>query len=410
MHTGLTEFIEKFTAYCNKNMGRYLGILENMVAINSHTENSKGVDKLGQYTASIFETLGFSSQFFSSRNKSYGKHLICIKKGWAEKTAINKVAIISHLDTVYPYEEEQQQKFFFRIDDDRVYGPGTCDMKGGAVVIYMLLECLKEKHPDFFNSLTWYLLFNASEETDSSDFGELCARVLPPDTRAALIFEASSSAGEKVNIVTSRKGRAVFRIESEGRGAHAGVAHHIGVNAIVRLCETIAHLAEFTDYSKGITVNTGLIGGGGALNRVPDNAFADIEMRAYEPEIFNETIEKIKALSSQNDGLSLNVKLVRSVQPWPQNIASDKLYNMWAQAATDMGLKAYHESRGGLSDGNILWKILPVIDGLGPAGSNAHCSGPSPEDQEFAVISDFVPKAVLSMIGLLRLFEIKNNA
>jgi len=203
----------------------------------------------------------------------------------------------------------------------------------------------------------------------------------------------------------SRKGRAVFRIESEGRGAHAGVAHHLGVNAIVKLCKVVTHLAEITDYSKGITVNTGIIGGGTGLNRVPDNAFADMEMRAYEQEIFNETIEKIKAFSYQDDGLSLDVKLIRAVQPWPQNTASDELYDIWAQAAADMGLKAFPESRGGLSDGNVLWKTLPVIDGLGPVGSNAHSSGPSLEEQEFAVISDFVPKAVLSMAGLIRLFE-----
>ncbi|MCL2026336.1 MAG: M20/M25/M40 family metallo-hydrolase [Leptospirales bacterium] len=406
MYTKLTELTERFTAYCNKNMGRYLSILENMVAINSYTENAQGVNRLGQYTASIFKDLGFSSQFFSSENKSYGKHLVCIKESKTKNPAINKAALVSHLDTVYPPEEEQRQNFSFRVDGDRAYGPGTCDIKGGAVVIYMMLECLKEEHPKFFDSVTWYLFFNASEETDSSDFEKLCTRIIPPDTKAALIFEASSSAGKKVNIITSRKGRAVFRIEAQGRGAHAGAAHHSGVNAIVGLCKAITHLAELTDYSKQITINTGIIGGGTTLNRVPDNAFADMEMRAYDPEIFNETIKKIEAFSFQNDGLSIGVKLIRAVQPWPKNTASDKLYDVWAQAAADIGLKASHESRGGLSDGNALWKILPTIDGLGPAGSNAHSSGPSLEDQEFAVISDFVPKAVLSMIGLMRLFEL----
>ncbi|MCL1911326.1 MAG: M20/M25/M40 family metallo-hydrolase [Leptospirales bacterium] len=402
------KLAEKFTAYCKKNMARYLDTLEDMVAINSHTDNAEGVNKLAQHIASLFGRLGFSSQFFPSDNKSYGKHLVCVKDSGAHNSG--KVALISHLDTVYPPEEEQRNNFSFRVDGDRIYGPGTCDAKGGIAVIYMLLECLKEEHPGFFNSLAWYLLFNASEETDSSDFGKLCARVIPPDTKAALVFEASSSAGENVNIVTSRKGRAVFRVESQGRSAHAGAAHHMGFNAIVRLCRVVAHLAELTDYSKGITVNTGVIGGGGSMNRVPDYAFADVEMRALESSVFDETIEKIKSLSSQKEGLSLNAKLVRAVRPWPQNEASGKLYNIWAQAAADMGLKAFHESRGGLSDGNLLWETLPVIDGLGPAGSNAHSSGPSIEEQEFVVISDFIPKAVLSMTGLIRLFGTKNSA
>jgi glutamate carboxypeptidase len=370
-----------------------------MVSINSYTENTEGVNRLGAYTAALFEGLGFSAESVLSADASRGSHLVCVRKGKGSGCA----ALVSHLDTVYPPEEEKERSFYFHVEGDRVYGPGTCDIKGGTLVMYMMMECLKEEYADFFYSHSWYLLFNASEETDSSDFMELCTRVIPPNAKAALVFEAGSSFGKKVNIITARKGRAVFRIESEGRGAHAGSAHHAGINAIVRLCKVINHLTEFTEYSKGITVNTGVIGGGNALNRVPDFAFADVEMRAFAPDAFNETIERIKSLTSRNDGLLLNVKLIRTVQPWPVNTLSENLYRIWADAADGLGIETLPEQRGGLSDGNLLWTLFPVIDGLGPAGSNAHSS--AAPNREFAVLTDFVPKTVLNMLGLIRLME-----
>ena len=395
---------EKLTEFCEKNFSRYLKILEEMVSTNSFTDNKDGVNKLGAYTADLFAPLGFLSEFVSSINPSYGNHLICVKEGKGR----GSVALVSHLDTVFSPEEEEKYNFRFKVVDDRVYGPGTCDIKGGTLVMYMMLEALKENIPEFYDSISWYLLFDASEETGSADFGALCAKVLPQDAAAALVFEAGALMLDKVHLVTSRKGRAVFRIESVGRGAHAGTSHQDGVNAITKLCKAVLSMAKLTDYSKSITVNTGIIKGGSGLNRVPENAYADIEMRAFYPDLFSETIGKIKSFAHRDEVSELKVQLIQAALPWPENPRSIFLKNVWGKAAEKMNLKAESVRRGGLSDGNFLWNILPVIDALGPTGSNAHCSERADDgsrDQEFAVLSSFVPKAVLNMLGIIQLFD-----
>ena len=395
------------TAYCEKHFPRYLNILEEMVSINSFTDNKNGVNKLGEYTAKLFTALGFESEFIPSVNSSYGNHLVCIKQG-----TLGSIALVSHLDTVFSPEEEERNNFRFQLDGDKIYGPGTCDIKGGTLVMYMMLEALKENMPKFFHSVSWYLLFDASEETNSDDFGKLCKKVIPHETKAALVFEAGAIVMGKVSLVTARKGRAVFRIESVGRGAHAGTSHHDGVNAITKLCKSVLAAAELTDYSQNVTINTGIIKGGSGLNRVPEYAYADMEMRAFDPEIFNETIDKIKSLTHK-DGISeLNVELKRVSLPWPENAGSQYLKDIWSKAAEDMELQVEPVRRGGLSDGNFLWDILPVIDALGPTGANAHCSERSDDgsrDQEFAVLSSFVPKAVLNMLGIIQLFKNKGE-
>jgi glutamate carboxypeptidase len=61
-----------------------------------------------------------------------------------------------------------------------------------------------------------------------------------------------------------------------------------------------------------------------------------------------------------------------------------------------------------LSDGNHFWRQLPTLDGLGPAGGNAHCSEQSldgSKEQEYCLVSSFVPKTLLNIAAVLRLIQ-----
>ena len=72
------------------------------------------------------------------------------------------------------------------------------------------------------------------------------------------------------------------------------------------------------------------------------------------------------------------------------------------------GVQVTAEERGGLSDGNYLWHKLPVIDGMGPTGANAHCSEQSADgskEQEYCVPSSFVPKTLLNVMAVLKLLN-----
>jgi glutamate carboxypeptidase len=70
------------------------------------------------------------------------------------------------------------------------------------------------------------------------------------------------------------------------------------------------------------------------------------------------------------------------------------------------------EERGGLSDGNFLWQHVPTLDGLGPAGNNAHCAEHDPangKDQEYVSIPSIVPKALLNTMAIIHLLEKRNH-
>jgi glutamate carboxypeptidase len=227
------------------------------------------------------------------------------------------------------------------------------------------------------------------------------------------VFEGGTPVDGAFSLVVARKGRATYRLLAEGRSAHAGNYHHLGANAIVQMAHTICKIAEFTDYQQQITFNVGTVSGGVVVNRVSHSAEAEVEMRAFSPDVFEQGVARMLALDGSTDVSSqdgypcqLRVRLEERTAPWPRNPGTQSLYRVWERAAEGQGMRVVPEERGGLSDGNLLWQAFPTLDGLGPVGANAHCSERSPDgskDQEYAEIASFVPKTILDLAAILAL-------
>ena len=322
--------------------------------------------------------------------------------------------MVSHLDTVFPPEEEARNNFHWLPEGDRIYGPGTHDIKGGTAMMWLVLQALRAQAPAVFDALSWRLLWNSSEEVISQDFGDLCRSRFDAGTLAALVFEAEGRLGEERLMVIARKGRATWRVTVLGRGAHAGSKHRHGANAAVQLGLTLQRIAALTDYSRELTFNTGTIAGGTVLNRVPHEAIAEGEMRAFTPDTYAAGKAALLSLAGPGEiraladrfACDVRIEILNESRPWPRNAATDRLAALWQQAGAELGIPVNVEQRGGLSDGNLIWDAVPTLDGLGPSGDNDHCSERSADGTkipEFVEISSFLPKAALNTAAILKL-------
>lgn len=410
-----TVEIARLQTYLEQNLAGYLDRLQRMVAINSFTENPAGVNALGDLTADLFAPLGFTAERVASAYDRYGNHLVLTCQGKRGEQG-HTIGLISHLDTVFPPEEEIANDFQWRVEGDRIYGPGTNDIKGGTLVIYMVLDAIRSFAPETFAAVNWVILLDASEEQEADDFGQLCLqRLESANPLAALIFEAGYINSHSFNIVAARKGMAQYVVTVEGKGSHAGAAHESGVNAIVQLADTVQKIAALTDYEQGVTFNVGTIQGGTVTNRVPHYAEARGEMRAFDGQVYQEKLGQLLALAGPKvvqNGTGLAAKVTVSIErrtpPWPRNPLTDGLLEIWSAAATELGWQVKPEYRGGLSDGNHIFHRIPTLDGLGPAGMNAHCSERSPDghkDQEYVLINSFIPKTLLNTLAILKLIS-----
>lgn len=399
---------ERFRAACEARWPETLEFLRRMVEINSFTANADGVNAVGSRVAETFARLDFRAE--RTPCPGFGDHVFL--RG-PHRPGRPTLALVSHLDTVFPPEEEIRNAFRWRPEGRRIYGPGTNDIKGGTALIELMLAALRAAEPETFAAANWLVALNACEEVDSAHFGAACARIFPADTRAALIFEADGGSGDKWAVVAARKGRASYRVAVDGRAAHAGGGHAQGANAIVQLGKTVGRLAALTDYARGVTVNVGTIAGGTVDNRVPHEATATLEMRAFDAAAFAETDAAILALGGEGslrsaDGHPCRVTITREDEcaPWPPNAESDGLYETWRAAGAELGFAVQCQERGGLSDGNVLWARFPTLDGLGPRGGHAHCSEQAADGsktQEWVDAASFVPKALINARAIARL-------
>lgn len=183
-----------------------------------------------------------------------------------------RVAIAGHLDTV-PVKDNLPS----RRDGDRLYGRGTCDMKGGVAVALGLAAFLTEPQHD----VTWIFYDNEEVEAVKNGLGKVAAS--RPDLLAAefaILMEPTGAVVEGGCQGTSR-----FSITTRGKTAHSA-RQWLGHNAIHDAAPVLDRLAAYTprtvivdglEYREGL--NAVWIEGGVAKNTIPDRCTVTINFR-----------------------------------------------------------------------------------------------------------------------------------
>jgi glutamate carboxypeptidase len=367
-------------------------VLKDLVAVNSFTHNREGVNKVGDMCVALFEPLGFRAHRERSPIEDCGDHVFLARPG---DPGVNKLVLVSHLDTVYP-----ENNFTWREEGDRIYGPGVCDIKGGTIVLWLALRAMRAAEPALFDATSWTVMLNASEEGGCPDFPGL-ARERAAGARACLVYEAGFDADDGAStVVVSRKGAARFHVHVTGHEAHSGNAHAAGASAIREMCGLVERIEALTDYGKDITLNVGHIEGGSFVNCVPGSSTCHVDLRIATPEAYAWGRETLLGLAGPGrirsaDGehrCDVTVAEVPGYPPWPPNDESDRLGALAVEVGRGLGQPLVISRRKGASDGSNVWDVAPTIDGLGPIGRSTHIVGKENVDR-----ASFVPRAHLSV-------------
>lgn len=383
-----------------------LELLRRLVAVNSFTTNAAGVAEVARITAEAFAPLGFEAAMIECETPGAGPHLFLSRPGEGDP-----IVLVTHSDTVFPEEEERANGFAWdeRTEEGRIYGPGTIDNKGGTALIWLMLHLLREYDRAAFESAHWIVASNAAEEVIGDDFARATRQLCQDRARAVLVFEGGPREADGWHLVISRKGRSTWRLEAEGRAAHAGSQHHAGINAIEELAAVLPKIAARTNAAANRTVNIGFIEGGTVVNRVPHEAAAEWECRAAEPDSLEEADAFFESLNGPaENGATLRAIRTGYTRPWPGGEGTGALLSFWQDAAAEMGEGIRPVPRGGLSDANHLAGLGPVLDGLGPSGGNAHCSERSEDGSklpEYLSTETMVLKAAINAGALSRLIR-----
>jgi glutamate carboxypeptidase len=335
---------------------QYLNDLKTVVEINSFTQNKAGVDKVGEIFDTWFEALGF-------KTKIYERELIGNHRYYTSKHTNNskKLLLLGHIDTVFPkgkFEEYTQ-------DEDWVYGAGVCDMKGGNIVA---LQALRELHKKNINIQNIDVLLVSDEESGSDDSKHLTAK-LAKKYDYCFVYEA---AGEKMEVVTGRKGVGTFFIDITGKAAHAGNSYTQGNDANLEASYKLQKLVALTDLAKGTTVNVGKIEGGIGANTISPHANLVFELRYTTTDERDRVLLKVDEIVASSHVEGCSAKLSGGIQRDVMQ-TSDKSLKLIESIKNITGIELPYEQRGGVSDANIVSSVgVVTLDGFGPFGDGDH--------------------------------------
>lgn len=204
-----------------------------------------------------------------------------------------------HTDVVPP---SLASDFKPRIKDNKIYGRGALDMKGGlAIMLILFKELIKNKN----NKIA--LFITSDEEIGGRNGTGFLFKKLQPKAKFFITLEGD----EKYRLKYEQKGILRFTLKVKGKSVHSSYSW-LGENAVEKLFlvyQEIKRLFPGNVKDKHhwyTTVNVGTIKGGSVANAVPEDAEAIIDIRVADDWISPQnTVKAIKKIVERSTGIEM---------------------------------------------------------------------------------------------------------
>ncbi len=268
------------------------------------------------------------------------------------------VVLHGHLDVVPAFEGQ----FRPRVEDDRLYGRGSYDMKGAIAAMLLVVAAMREQ--DGVRVRLGIVGDEESEEeaqrgsdrlVDSGFTGDFAITGEPTD----------------LHIGIEAKGVLALRLEIEGTAAH-GATPWLGDNAVLgaidvfRSIESLPFARHSSELFDRPSINLGRIWGGDALNKVPDRCVIDVDIRYLPDQDPAAILSEVRALPRASAAQLLT-------RP-PARVDRDSVF---VRALRDAAV-AHHDGepmsvgRDGASDAVSFLRVgVPAVE-FGPVGAGHH--------------------------------------
>jgi glutamate carboxypeptidase len=369
--------MQEIHTFLGQSTNAMLSDIETLVRLESPSKDASAINKVQDQIQAMLEKFGTV--------KRHSHDLGDILHVQIAGVSSDRVLLMGHADTVYPHGTWKEN---WRVEGDKVFAPGSYDMKAGIVQAIWALKAIFE-HGQRPNCTIDFLV--TPDEEIASHAGRPHIEGLATGAKAVLVLEPPHLNGD---LKVARKGVGGYRVFIRGKAAHQGTEPENGRNAIVSTAHLITEVIKLQDLAKGTTLGPNVIKGGSAMNVVCDEVYLEIDIRVWtseEAERIDQAIRKIQPLEGTSyeilDGLNR-----------PAMEPSDGTWLLLEKAqkiANALGFNPGAARVGGGSDGNFTARLAPTIDGFGAFGANAH-----QKELEYIDIPSLAPRAAL-IAGML---------
>ena len=342
------KYVEKWVEICN---------------METPTMNKELIDKLGNYFIDIAKQKGWETETF----ESVTGNVVCITMNANVKAA--PITLSAHMDTVHPLGSFGTPAV--KLDEEKIYGPGVTDCKGGLVAALLAMDALCKCN---FNSRPVRLLLQSDEEAGSRPINKptinyICEKA--KDSRAFINLEGHVKGGAVVQL----KGIATYVMKVHGVEAHSSLCAVSGASAIAEAAHKIIELEKIKDH-EGITCNCGVVSGGTTHNTVPKYCEVRVNFRfvnAEQKEYIDTYMQKL-ASTVYVDGCKTEVEAYGFRPAMERTQTNLDLLNTVNEIFNENGLSTLSpiKKRGGSDAAQVTCAKIPCLDGLGVTGGFVH--------------------------------------
>jgi len=358
---------------------KYYKVWEECCNIESPTIFKEGVDNVAEYFVGIAKEHGWKIER-SVQNVS--GDVVCITMNPESNEA--PVCISGHIDTVHPVGMFGTPAV--RFDDEKIYGPGVADCKGGVVAGVLAMDALGKVG---FTKRPVKLLLQSDEEKSSMPSGKSTIGYICEQSKDAIAFLNLESHGSNTTTI-SRKGIVSYEFTVIGKEGHSSRCVTEGANAIVDASHKIIELDKLKD-DDGITCNCAIVNGGTVVNTIPGKCVFAVNFRYATKEQFNWIENYVKELAQtvHVEGTSCTVKQTTFRVAMEKTERNIKLIEKANEIFEENGLPILKPIalRGGSDGSDVTTYGIPCMDSLGVIGGGSHSIN------EFAKLSSLADSA-----------------
>ncbi|NJC98784.1 MAG: M20 family metallopeptidase [Anaerolineae bacterium] len=331
-------------------------LLKTLVETESPSHDKAAVDRVGAIVAEEARKLGAQVEVIP--NSRTGDHIL---SKWG--SGLGGILLLCHMDTVFPLGTIQ--RIPYREEGDRIFGPGTLDMKAGIVIALAAVESAQRSGLN--RPVT---LLCTSDEEIGSHTSRAHIEALAKESALVLVLEGGLIDG---SLKTWRKGVGGFTVKVNGRAAHAGGEHQMGRNAIEEMAHQVIAIQQLTDYSKQTTLNVGVIQGGTVTNVIPEECTVRVDVRVMQPGEWERIEAAMQNLKPVLDGTRVEATGRLNRPPMPFDETMKTTFEKARGIAAKIGVELKSGGSGGGSDANFVAPLgVPLLDGLGAIGEGYH--------------------------------------
>ncbi|SEQ38235.1 M20 family metallopeptidase [Piscibacillus halophilus] len=372
--------MSKIEKYLEEHHEDMLDSLHTLVSAESPSDQKELVDECGLTLQNIARQLIGGNLEVYKQSKRGDHFKITVGNG------TKRVLVCAHFDTVW-----DEGRLPIKIVDNKFYGPGAIDMKGGIIQSLWAVNALQEENA--FPNIELTFLFTSDEELGSQTSQELIEQEAQ---NSDIVLITEPPVAKTGDLKTARKGVGIYNLEIYGKASHAGNHHEAGHSAVNELAHQIINIEKLTNYDIGTTVNVGVVHGGTKRNVVPDHAEALIDFRVKTVEEADRIVQALESLEPVTNHVEIKVTGELNRPPMVKSKATQELFNKAQEAGKEVGLDIGEKLVGGGSDGNFTAILgVPTLDGLGALGD-----GPHAEHEH--IIIDELPKRAAMFANLLK--------